>query len=207
MFEFLPRLAVVRPVLTTMLVAVFIVLGAYGYSRLRIDLFPDVEFPVVSVSTVYPGAGPEEIETQLTDRLEEAISTLAGIDELRSFSRENVSIIIVQFDLGVGQDQAAIDVRDSMKLDSRPAAAQDRAADCAEVRSCALPIMNIALSGPQGVDVLYELADEDLRERLSRVDGVAGVEVVGGRSARSRSWSGSSGSSRTASRIVRHRGR
>jgi hydrophobic/amphiphilic exporter-1 (mainly G- bacteria), HAE1 family len=181
MFEFLPRLAVVRPVLTTMLVAVFIVLGAYGYSRLRIDLFPDVEFPVVSVSTVYPGAGPEEVETQLTDPLEEAISTLAGIDELRSFSRENVSIIIVQFDLGVDQDQAAIDVRDrvdsirgQLPLNIEPPVVQ-------KFDLAALPIMNIALAGPQGVDVLFELADEEIRERLSRVDGVAGVEVVGGR--------------------------
>jgi hydrophobic/amphiphilic exporter-1 (mainly G- bacteria), HAE1 family len=117
-----------------MLVVVSLVLGLFGFSRLQTDLFPEVEFPVVSVSTVYPGAGPEEIETQVTDRLEEAVSTLAGIDVLRSFSQENVSIVIVQFDLGVdpgpGGDRRARPHRDG----ARPAAGGGRGADRPEVR-------------------------------------------------------------------------
>jgi hypothetical protein len=76
-----------RPVLTTMLVVVCVVLGIFGFTRLQTDLFPEVEFPVVSVVTIYPGAGPEEIETQVTDRIEEAVSTLAGIDRLHARSR------------------------------------------------------------------------------------------------------------------------
>lgn len=181
MFDFLPTLAVRRPVLTTMLIVMCLVLGLFGFQRLRTDLFPEVEFPVVSIITVYPGAGPEEIETQVTDRIEEAVSTLAGIDALRSYSQENLSIVIVQFDLGVRIDQAAIDVRDRVETVRGVLPTAVEAPVVQKFDIGALPIMNLALSGPQGVDALYELADEDLRERFSRVDGVASVDIVGGR--------------------------
>jgi hydrophobic/amphiphilic exporter-1 (mainly G- bacteria), HAE1 family len=181
MFDFLPRLAVERPVLTTMLVVVSLVLGIFSFSRLQTDLFPEVEFPVVSVSTVYPGAGPEEIETQVTDRLEEAISTLAGIETLRSFSQENVSIVVVQFDLGVDPDQAAIDVRDRIEMVRGLLPGEVESPTVQKFDIGAMPIMDLAISGPQGADALFEFADEELRERFSRVPGVAGVQIVGGR--------------------------
>jgi HAE1 family hydrophobic/amphiphilic exporter-1 len=180
-FGFLPRLAVERPVLTSMLVVMSLVLGLFGFTRLQTDLFPEVEFPVVTVTTVYPGAGPEEIETQVTDRLEEAIASLAGIDLMRSFSQENVSIIIVQFELGISPDQAAIDVRDRVETARArlPSAAESPTVQKFDLG--ALPIITLALAGPQGADALYELADLELRERLSRVRGVASVQIVGGR--------------------------
>jgi hydrophobic/amphiphilic exporter-1 (mainly G- bacteria), HAE1 family len=181
MFDFLPRLAVERPVLTTMLVVMSLVLGIFGFSRLQTDLFPEVEFPVVSISTIYPGAGPEEIEMQVTDRIEEAVSTLAGINSLRSFSQENVSIVIVEFDLGVNPDQGAIDVRDRIETVRGLLPAEVEAPIVQKFDIGALPIIDLALSGPQGTDALYELADEQLRERFSRVPGVAGVQIVGGR--------------------------
>jgi hydrophobic/amphiphilic exporter-1 (mainly G- bacteria), HAE1 family len=181
MFGFLPSLAVRRPVFTTMMVALCVVMGTFAFLRLQTDLFPDVEFPVVSVTTVYPGAGPEEIETQVTDRIEEAVSTLAGIESLRSFSQQNVSILIVEFDLGVEQDQAAIDVRDRIETVRAEMPPAVEAPVVQKFELGALPIMELALAGPQGVDALYELADRELRDRFSRVGGVAGVEIVGGR--------------------------
>jgi len=181
MFDFLPTIAVRRPVLTLMLITVFVVLGLFGFLRLRTELFPAVEFPVVSVVTVYPGAGPEEIESQVTDRLEEAISSLASIDVLRSISQQDVSIVIVQFELDVDVDQAAIDVRDRVETVVGQLPEDVRAPMVQKFDIGAFPIMNVALSGPQGVDALYELADKDLRERLSRVRGVAGIQIVGGR--------------------------
>lgn len=181
MFEFLPKLAVSRPVLTTMLIVMSLVLGVFGWSRMQTDLFPEVEFPIVSVSTIYPGAGPEEIETQVTDRLEAAVATLAGIKSLQSFSQQNVSILIVEFDLDVSPDQAAIDVRDRIETirGELPTAVESPIVQKFDLGS--MPIMNLALSGPQGADALYAYADDDLRERLSRVGGVAGVQIVGGR--------------------------
>lgn len=181
MFEFFPRLAVERPVLTAMMVIMALVLGIFGFTRLQTDLFPEIEFPVVSVSTIYPGAGPEEIETQVTDHIEEAVSNLADIDQLSSFSQENVSIVIVQFNLGVDPDQAAIDVRDRIESvrDVLPAQAESPVVQKFDIG--AFPIMELAFSGPQGTDVLYEYADEELSERFSRVSGVAAVNVLGGR--------------------------
>jgi hydrophobic/amphiphilic exporter-1 (mainly G- bacteria), HAE1 family len=181
MFEFFPRLAVERPVLTTMLVVMSLVLGIFGFTRLQTDLFPEVEFPVVSVSTVYPGAGPEEIETQVTDRIEEAVSTLAGIETLRSFSQENVSIVIVQFDLGISPDQAAIDIRDRIETVRGLLPAEVETPIVQKFDLGALPVVELALAGPQGTDALFELADLELRERFSRLPGVAGVQIVGGR--------------------------
>lgn len=181
MFALLPNLAVRRPVFTTMMVALCAVMGGYSFTRLQTDLFPDVEFPVVSVSTVYPGASPEEVEIQVTDRIEEAVSTLAGIEELRSFSQQDVSIVIVQFALDVDQDQAAIDVRDRVETVRGAMPTAVEASVVTKFDFTSLPVMELALAGPQGVDALYELADDDLRDRLSRVSGVAGVEIVGGR--------------------------
>jgi hydrophobic/amphiphilic exporter-1 (mainly G- bacteria), HAE1 family len=181
MFDFLPSIAVRRPVLTTMLVVVFLVLGLFGFMRLNTELFPDIEFPVVSIIAVYPGAGPEEIELQVTDRLEEAVATLPAVDRIYSYSQQNVSMVVVQFDLGVDVDQAAIDTRDRIEAarGDLPTAVESPVVQKFDIG--AMPIMNLALSGPQGVDALYELADRQLRERFSRIDGVAGIQIVGGR--------------------------
>src|SRR5690606_1356642 len=111
------------------------------------------------------------------DRLEEAIATLAGIDQMTSFSQENLSLVVVQFDIAVDLDQAALDVRDRIDgiRGDLPAAVEVPVVQKFDIG--AQPILNLALSGPQGADALYELADLDLRDRLSRVDGVANVTI------------------------------
>ncbi len=181
MFDLLPSLAVRRPVLTTMMVFALVVMGVFSLSRLNTDLFPEVEFPVVTVSMVYPGAGPQEIETQVTDPIEEAVSGLPGIETLRSYSQENVAVVVIEFDLDVDQDQAAIDVKDRVDAIRGELPSETEPPVIQKFDIGALPIVNLALAGPQGVDALYDLADNQLRERFSRVDGVAGIEIVGGR--------------------------
>src|SRR5512134_1809044 len=104
MFRFFARLAVRRPVLTSMIVVALVILGGFSYFTLGVDLMPNVEFPYVTVSTVYPGAGP----------VEDAISTIANVKSLLSFSQDNVSMVIVEFELGVDPDLAAIDVKDKV---------------------------------------------------------------------------------------------
>ncbi len=180
-FRFLPRLAVRRPVLATMLVIVFAVLGLFSFTNLRVELYPDVEFPVVSVTTAYPGAGPEEVEVQVTEPIEDAVSNIANLEDLTSFSRDNVSIVIMQFDLDVDADLAAIDVKD--QVDAIRAQLPDGAEPpvVQKFDIDAFPVLNVALSGLQGADLLFDLADDQIRERLSRVEGVADISVVGGR--------------------------
>lgn len=181
MFRFFARLAVRRPVLTAMVVISLVFLGGYSYFNLGVDLLPGVDFPIVTVSTLYPGAGPEEVEQEVTQRVEDAISTLAGVTGLTSFSRENVSVVVVEFDYDVNADLAAIDVKD--KVDAlRAQFPQDvQPPTIQKLDINAMSIVELALSGPQPLDALYDFADQILRDRLARVDGVATVNIVGGR--------------------------
>jgi len=181
MFRLLPRLAVQRPVLATMLIVILVVLGAFSFFQLRTDLYPDVEIPVISITTIYPGAGPEEVGTQLSEPIEDAISTLGNLNRLTSFSRENLSILILEFELGVNTDLMAIDVKDKVDAIRASLPADAQAPVVQKFDLDAAPILNLALSGPQGADRLFNLADDQIRERLSRVPGVADVQVVGGR--------------------------
>jgi hydrophobic/amphiphilic exporter-1 (mainly G- bacteria), HAE1 family len=181
MFRFLPRLAVQRPVLATMLIVVFVVLGAFSFFQLRTDLYPDVEFPVVTITTVYPGAGPDEVASQVTEPIEDAVSNIANLDQLTSFSRDNLSVVILQFALEVDGDLAAIDVKDQVDAIRGALPSDSEAPVIQKFDIDAFPIVQVALSGPQGADRLFDLADDQIRERLSRVAGVADVSVVGGR--------------------------
>jgi HAE1 family hydrophobic/amphiphilic exporter-1 len=181
MIRFFARLAVTRPVLTTMIVLSLVILGGFSYMRLGVDLIPGIDFPVVTVMTVYPGAGPEEVENEVTEPIEDAVSTIANLESLTSYSQDNVSIVIIEFAYGVSADLAAIDVKD--KVDAIRARLPDdvQPSTIQKLDINAMPILELALSGPQPLTTLYDIADQTLRDRLSQVDGVATVSVVGGR--------------------------
>jgi len=181
MFRFFARLAVERPVLTSMIVAALVILGSFSYFTLGVDLMPEIEFPYVTATTVYPGAGPEEVEAQVTERVEDAISTIANVKSLISFSQDNVSTVVVEFELKVDPDLAAIDVKDKVDAIRALLPADAEPPTIAKFDINAMPIMEVTLSGPQALEVLTDLADDVVRERLSRVDGVARVTLVGGR--------------------------
>lgn len=181
MFRFFARLAVRRPVLTSMIVAALVILGAFSYVTLGVDLMPNIEFPYVTVSTVYPGAGPEEVETQVTEPVEDAVSAIANVKSLISFSQDNMSMVIIEFELEVDPDLAAIDVKDKVDAIRMQLPSDAEPPTIAKFDINAMPIMDVTLSGPQALEVLTDLADDVVRERLSRVDGVARVSLVGGR--------------------------
>src|SRR4029077_1964836 len=108
---FLSRISIQRPVLATMMNLVLILFGIIGLSRLPVRELPDIDPPIVSVTTVYPGASAKLFETERPERLEEVINNIEGIKTLRSESREGVSVIGIEFDLSRGIDIAAQDVR------------------------------------------------------------------------------------------------
>ncbi len=181
MIRFFARLAVTRPVLTSMIVLSLVILGAFSYLRLGVDLIPGIDFPVVTVVTTYPGAGPEEVENEVTEPIEDAISTIANLESLLSYSQDNVSIVIIEFAYGVDADLVAIDVKD--KVDAIRATLPDdvQPSTIQKLDITAMPIVELALSGPQSLATLYDIADRTLRDRLSQVEGVASVSVIGGR--------------------------
>src|SRR5512143_4137472 len=108
---FLSNLSIKHPVFATMMMAALAVLGLASYSQLKVDMFPKVEIPVVTVTTIYPGAGPEAIEREVTKKIEEAINTVEGVNHIESISQEGLSNIVVEFELEVSAAGAAEDVR------------------------------------------------------------------------------------------------
>ncbi len=177
-----------RPVFATMLIASLVVLGLVSFNRLGVDLFPEVEFPYVSVTTALPGASPGTMETEVTDVIEEQLNTIAGLRQMRSISAEGVSIVNLEFELEEDADLKAQEVRDKMSRlaadlpdDSEPPVIE-------KVDPDAAPILSVLLSGDMPIRDLTTFADEEVKERLQRVPGVGSVELVGGREREMRIW-------------------
>ncbi len=175
------RFFVRRPVLTTMILVLFVVMGAYSYQRLIIEMMPNVEFPIILVTTVYPGASPAEIESQVTKKIEDEVATIANVKNLMSYSQENVSLVIVEFELETSVDLDAIDVKDKVDaiLFKLPDGAEKPVIQKFDIG--AFPVMEFAVSAPRPLHEVYEIADKVVRERLSRIAGVGEVEITGKR--------------------------
>ncbi|MCC6747275.1 MAG: efflux RND transporter permease subunit [Deltaproteobacteria bacterium] len=177
-----------RPVLASVMVGALLVFGLVAYPRIGVDLFPDVEFPVVTITAVYPGADPETIESKVIDKLEEAVSTINGIKVLRSTSLENVGQVVVQFELERKADQAVQDVRDKVATAVRNLPRDLEPPVVAKFDVGAAPILALALSGPRSIRDLTELADTQIKQRLQSIQGVGGVDLVGSRQREFHVW-------------------
>ena len=158
----------------------FVVFGLLAFFSLTLNLMPDVEFPFVTIQTIYPGAGPSEIESQITKKVEDAVSTISKIDFVNSYSMEGVSYVIMRFDIDKDPDIANQEVKDKVNaiLNELPRDAQLPIVQKFDVG--AFPIVDIVLTGPISTTELHEIADKKLRDRLSQVDGVGQVRLVGG---------------------------
>lgn len=170
-----------RPVFAVMLIAAMVVFGILSYPKVGVDLFPNVEFPIVTVTVVYPGGDPETMESKVADPIEEKINTLSGIKVLRSVNLESVTQVIVQFELEVNVDRAMQDIRDKMSEIASTLPPQAEPPKIQKFDVGAAPVMGIALYGPLGPRALTELADDVVKERIQRIPGVGGVDVIGGR--------------------------
>ncbi len=177
----LAEICVRRPVFATMLVMTLVVLGLFSYNRLVIERFPRVEFPTIVISTILPGAGPQEIETEITDKIEESVNTISGIEELRSTSSEGVSLVIISFDLERDLDSAAQDVRDKLNtaLPLLPRTIEQPVVQ--KFDPDAAPIMTISLISNRSIREATEYADKVLRRQIESISGVGQVQIIGGR--------------------------
>ncbi len=177
----LSDICIKRPVFTWVLVAIPVVLGIVSYGELGVNLFPDVDFPVCTVTTVLPGASVEEMETTVTKPIEDIINTVSGIDELRSVTTEGVSIVTVQFLLSKNGDVGMEEVRDKVNtiLADLPDGTDPPVVDKFDTGS--IPVMTIAISGRRDLREVTELARRQIKERLETVNGVGSINLVGGR--------------------------
>ena len=169
-----------RPVFATMLIMSLVVFGLFSYRSLGLDLFPNIDFPIVTVTTTLKGASVEEMETGVTKVLEEAVNTIDGIDELRSITKEGLSTIVVQFVLEKSRDTAAQDVRDKVAtvLAQLPVGTDPPVIDKFDVD--AIPVMGIALSGRRNLREVTELARRQVKEDIETLAGVGQVIMLGG---------------------------
>ena len=177
---FLSHASVVRPIAMTCLIIVLVLFGLSSYDKIGLDSFPDVEIPYVTVTTVYPGASPAEIEVDVAKRLEDAVGTINGLKTMKTTCMENVCQILLEFQLGESVDIAAMDVReriDKVKKDL-PAAAE--APEILKFDPNATPVITIMLTGDLPIDSIYDYADETLANKLSTISGVAEVQIAGG---------------------------
>ena len=180
--QWLAAISVKRPVFATVLILALTVVGAFAFTRLGVDRFPKVDFPTVLVTTRLPGAAPEEVETEITDKIEEAVNTISGIDELRSTSSEGVSMVVVAFLLEKDADVAAQEVRDRVNrvLPLLPRTIEQPTVEKFDPDSA--PVLTLAVSAKKPIRDITEYADKTLRRQLESVSGVGQVVVVGGRS-------------------------
>ncbi|MCA9550286.1 MAG: efflux RND transporter permease subunit [Myxococcales bacterium] len=177
-----------RPVFAAALNLVLLLFGAVTYSGIGVDLFPQVDLPVVTVTAIYPGADPAAVETKVADKLEEELNTLSGVDLLRSVSLENVAQVIVTFDLDRDVDQAAQDVRDKV---AKVQASLPEDVDPPVVEKFdvgAAPILSVAVAGPMSPREVSRVADDVIKARLVRISGVGSVELVGRRDREIHVW-------------------
>jgi hydrophobic/amphiphilic exporter-1 (mainly G- bacteria), HAE1 family len=175
------RLAISRPILIWMALAAISVLGLQAYFRLPSELNPKVDLPILVVTTVFPGAGPPEIETQITRPLEDAVGTVGSVKDVFSSSQANVSIISLTFDGGVNIETAVADVRTRVDAIRSQLPAESRAPVVAKLDINALPVLYFGMeSASLSAEALRTLADKVIRPRIERVDGVAGCQVIGG---------------------------
>src|SRR3954451_2471729 len=170
-----------RPVFTWVLVALPVVLGVVSYGSLGVDLFPNVDFPVCTVSTVLPGAGVEEMETTVTKPIEDIINTVSGIDEMRSTTQEGISVVTVQFLLSKNGDVGAQEVRDKVSTILSTLPEGTEAPIVNKFDTDAMPVLTLAISGRRDLREVTEMARKKIKERLETVNGVGAINLVGGR--------------------------
>ncbi|MFH0883880.1 MAG: efflux RND transporter permease subunit [bacterium] len=176
---FLSDISIKRPVLMTMVVFVFVVVGLFCVAQIGIDLFPRIDFPFISIVTVYPGAGPEEIETLINKPLEEEVSSISGVKNTNSIAQEGVSVVLIELQLGEDVNIAAIDVKDKISAIrmNLPTDIQEPVVQKFEMG--AMAIISLTVSGDRPIEDLYQLVDKTIKPEMLRISGLANVEIVG----------------------------
>jgi HAE1 family hydrophobic/amphiphilic exporter-1 len=170
-----------RPVFTTMVLVSLVVLGLASFAQLGVDIFPKVDLPTITITTRLPGASPEEIESQITKPIEEAVNTIAGLDELRSSTIEGQSQVFVTFVLERNVQEAANDVREKVSavLSRFPPGTESPIIEKADPDSA--PILAIVVSGRRSPREITEIADKRIKRQLETVKDVGSITLVGGR--------------------------
>src|SRR3954471_21039455 len=187
--QWLAEICVKRPIFATVLVLLISVIGMAGYGKLGLDRFPNIDIPIVVVITRLPGAAPEDVETEITEKVEEACNTISGIDEVTSITTEGVSQVIIRFVLEKNTDTASQEVRDRLQLIIPDLPKDIDLPTVQKLDPDAAPILYFALRWPgKPVQEVTELADKRVRRLIESTNGVGQVAIVGGQKRQINVW-------------------
>ena len=178
---FLVDTSIRRPVLTTTLILMVAVLGMFSLSKLPVEFFPPIEFPMVTISTVYPGAGSEEIETLVSKPIEEAVGTVKGIKNIESSSQDGISLVMAEFHMGTDVDVAAADIR--AQINQAKATLPEDAEDPVVIKFDigAMPVMDLTVMSKHPLEDIYLACDNVIKKELEKIPEVGSVNIVGGK--------------------------
>ncbi|MDY6862314.1 MAG: efflux RND transporter permease subunit [Thermodesulfobacteriota bacterium] len=176
----LPEFSVKQPVATLMLFLGVILLGVVSFSKLNIDLFPEIEPPVVSIITAWEGANATDVETEVTEVIENYVNAVNNLDSLISKSIDNLSVIMCKFDWGTNLDVATNDIRDKLELTKRDLPDDAESPMLFKFSSATAPIMFMTISGEKSWPRLYHLVDKKISDELKRIPGVGATVLEGG---------------------------
>src|SRR5712671_3113296 len=184
----LAEICVRRPVFATMLILSITVVGLFSFRSLGVDLFPKIDLPTITVTVVNRGASPQEIETEITDKVEGAVNTISGIDELRSTSVEGVSQVFITFLLEKSPDVAAQEVRNKVDLivNDLPVTAEQPIVQ--KLDTDAAPVVRIAVSAPRSPREATDVADKKIKQQIESLSGVGQATIIGGRTREIQIW-------------------
>jgi len=186
--QWLAEICVKRPVFATMLIMSLVVVGAFSFLSLGVDLFPKIDFPTITVTVVNPGASPQEIETEITEKVEEAVNTISGIDELRSTSIEGISQVFIAFVLEKDVNVAAQEVENRVQtvIPNLPETAEQPTVQ--KLDTDAAPVLRISISAPTSLREVTEIAKDRVKERIESVNGVGQITIIGGQERQINVW-------------------
>lgn len=177
---FLATASVKRPVAMSSLLIGLTLLGIYSFFKMGLELMPKVDVPYITIVTIYAGASPEQIETDIAKRIEDRMMTVEGLKHISSTCMENACQTLLEFHLGTDIDVAATNVREKLDLAIADMPEDIETPKVLKFDINAKPVANIALTGPASIEELYDYADNTLRDRLTIVEGVADIELIGG---------------------------
>ncbi len=184
----LAEVCVRRPVFATMLIIALMVVGGFSFMTLGLDLLPKIDLPTVTITVSNPGSSAEEIETEITKRIEDAVNTISGIEDLNSTSSEGISTTVISFSLDKNGDVAAQEVRDKVNraIPDLPETAKPPVVQ--KIDPDATPILQMAVSSPRPLREVTEIADKQIKPRLENIAGVGEITLVGGLKREIRVW-------------------
>jgi HAE1 family hydrophobic/amphiphilic exporter-1 len=176
----LPDFSIRRPVFITMQVLAILVLGVVSFNRLGVDIMPDVDFPYVLVTVAWPGSSAGEVETEITDKVEDKLSAISGLKNLYSYSYEGYAIVVLEFELETDPRQAEADVRTEVEKALPDLPLDIEKPVVARVDWGSEPVISFAVGGKATLEELRRIADDEIKPQIEKIAGVAEVNVEGG---------------------------